>query len=269
MTRETERVEDAIAARHRDGSAGDADYGVIGTGYARYRQPEPRIAAMILAALGDARTVLNVGAGAGSYEPNDRAVTAVEPSASMRAQRPADLPVAVDAVAGQLPFPDGAFDASMATFTVHQWPDLRAGLAEMRRVTRGPVVIMTCDPSALDQFWLDAYEPEVIATEARRFPAIAAVAEDLGGQVEVVRVPIPLACTDGFGEAWYGRPEALLDPGVRLAMSAWSFVDPAIVEAGLGRLRADLASGAWDDRYGHLRTQSGFDGALRLVIGRP
>ena len=258
-----------MTARHGDGSAGDADYGVIGMGYARYRQPEPRIAALILAALGDARTVLNVGAGAGSYEPTDREVTAVEPSASMRAQRPAHLPVAVDAVAGQLPFPDGAFDASMATFTIHQWPDLRAGLAEMRRVTRGPVVTMTCDPALLDRFWLVEYEPEVLATEARRFPAIDAVAGGLGGRVEVQPVPIPLACTDGFGEAWYGRPEALLDPGVRLAMSAWSFVEPAIVEAGLDRLRADLESGAWDARHGHLRTQPEFDGALRLVVGRP
>lgn len=258
-----------MAVRHGDGSAGDADYGVIGTGYARYRQPEPRIAAMILAALGDARTVLNVGAGAGSYEPTDREVTAVEPSASMRAQRPAHLPVAVDAVAGHLPFLDGAFDASMATFTVHQWPDLRAGLAEMRRVTRGPVVVMTCDPARLDRFWLDTYEPEVLATEARRFPTIDAVAEGLGGQVEVQPVPIPLACTDGFGEAWYGRPEAFLDPGVRLAMSAWSFVEPTTVETGLDRLRADLANGAWDERHGHLRTQPEFDGALRLIIGRP
>ncbi len=258
-----------MATRHEDGSAGDADYGVIGAGYARYRQPDSRIAAMILAALGNARTVLNVGAGAGSYEPTDREVTAVEPSASMRAQRPGHLPVAVDAVAGQLPFPDGAFDASMATFTVHQWPDLGAGLAEMRRVTRGPVVIMTCDPPLLDRFWLAAYEPEVIATEVRRYPAIEAIVDGLGGRSEVQPVPIPNACTDGFGEAYFGRPEAFLDPGVRLAMSAWSFVEPALVEAGLEQLRADLASGRWDARHGHLRSQLEFEGALCFVIGQP
>ena len=258
-----------MSARHGDGSAGDADYGLIGVDYARYRQPEPGIAARILAALGDARTVLNVGAGTGSYEPTDREVTAVEPSASMRAQRPAHLPVAVDAVAGQLPFADWAFDASMATFTVHQWPDLRAGLAEMRRVTRGPVVIMTCDPALLDRFWLNDYQPEVIATEARRFPPIASIVEGLGGRSEVRPVPIPLGCTDGFGEAYYGRPERFLEPGVRLAMSAWSFVDPADVDAGLARLRVDLDDGTWDARYGHLRNRPEFDGCLRLVIGQP
>lgn len=257
-----------MATRHGDGSAGDANYGVIRVEYARYRQPEPGIAAMILAALGDARTVLNVGAGTGSYEPIDRDVTAVEPSASMRAQRPAHLPVAVDAVAGQLPFADGAFDASMATFTVHQWPDLRAGLAGVRRVTRGPVVILTCDPALLERFWLNDYEPEVIATEGQRFPAIASIVEALGGRSEVRPVSIPLDCTDGFGQAYYGRPERFLDPGVRLAMSAWSFVDPANVHAGLERLRTDLDDGTWDARYGHLRTQPEFEGCLSLVIGQ-
>ena len=258
-----------MSVRHGDGGAGDADYGVIGVDYARYRKPEPRIAAMILAALGDARTVLNVGAGTGSYEPTDREVTAVEPSASMRAQRPPHLPVAVDAVAGPLPFADAAFDASMAIFTVHQWPDLRAGLVGMRRVTRGPVVIVTCDPALLDRFWLNDYEPAVIATEARRFPPITAIVDALGGRSEVRPVPIPLDCTDGFGEAYYGRPERFLEPGVRLAMSAWSFVDPADVETGLARLRADLADGTWDARHGHHRTQRAFDGCLRLVTGQP
>jgi len=122
--------------KHADGSAGDADYGTIGGGYAQYRQPEPKIAAYIEKALGAGQTVLNVGAGAGSYEPLDRVVTAIEPSASMRAQRPPHLPTAIDAVAERIPFPDAYFDASMATFTIHQWSDLRAGLLEMRRVTR-------------------------------------------------------------------------------------------------------------------------------------
>lgn len=158
--------------RHSDGSAGDADYGVIGTSYSRYRQPEPAIAKQVLDALGNASTILNVGAGAGSYEPTNRAVTAVEPSASMRAQRPQWLSPPVDASAEALPFADGAFDASMATFTVHQWRELETGLTEMRRVTRGPVVILTCDPEALDRFWLHHYAPEVTAAEARRYPRL-------------------------------------------------------------------------------------------------
>lgn len=203
--------------RHHDGSAGDANYGMIGTDYTSYRQPDPEIAAFIAQALGDARSVLNVGAGAGSYEPLEREVTAVEPSASMRAQRPSHLQPAVDAVADRLPFADKSFDASMATFTVHQWPDLRAGLREMRRLTRGPVVVLSCDPSLLDRFWLHVYAPEVIATEARRYPSMQAIREGLGDNgVEVVSVPIPLGCTDGFSEAYYGRPERLLDPGARL-----------------------------------------------------
>lgn len=256
-----------MSGRRGDGSAGDADYGSIGGGYAAYRQPDPRIAAAILAALGDAAPVLNVGAGAGSYEPVDRAVTAVEPSASMRAQRPPHLSAAIDGTADALPFPAGAFGASMATFTVHQWPDLRAGLAEMRRVTTGPVAILSCDPDELDLFWLAEYAPEVIAVEARRYPAIAAIREALGG-AEVVPVPIPLDCTDGFGEAYYGRPEMLLDSGARQACSAWSFVGPDVTDRFVSALGADLASGAWDRAHGALRTQPAFAGSLKLVVGR-
>lgn len=249
-----------------DGSAGDANYGLIGRGYAAYRQPEFRFAGAIHAALGDAQTVLNVGAGAGSYEPRDRDVTAVEPSASMRAQRPAHLARAVDAIAENLPFADQAFDASLATFTVHQWHDLATGLREMRRVTRGPIVIMTCDPGALDCFWLVDYAPEVIAVEARRYPPIDQIAHLLGEPSEVRDLPIPLDCTDGFGEAYYGRPERLLAPGARLANSAWSFVEPAIEFRAVEALRSDLDSGDWDAQYGHLRTQREFQGSLRLVI---
>jgi SAM-dependent methyltransferase len=259
---------DWLSFRHGDGSAGDANYGIIGTGYTRYRQPDPCIARFILNALGDSETVLNVGAGAGSYEPTDRCVTAVEPSASMRAQRSAHLPAAVDAVAERLPFGDGAFDASMATFTVHQWPDLKAGLSEMRRVTRGPVLILSCAPDELDRFWLNSYAPEVIAVEARRYPPIETIAAMLGGQVEVITVPIPLNCTDGFSEAYFGRPECLLDPGARLANSAWSFVDAFVgprLEVELGR---DLESGAWDANYGHLRRLPEFESSLKLIVGR-
>lgn len=258
-----------------DGSAGDANYAQIGTAYSSWRQPDPRIATAIIAALGSAEMtphVLNVGAGAGSYEARDRQVTAVEPSATMRAQRPADLPPAIDATAEQLPFADNTFSGSMATFTVHQWGDLAAGLAELRRVTvaNGPIVILTCDPDALDRFWLAQYAPEVIDTEARRYPSLATLTAHLGGdkRVQVVDVPVPLDCSDGFGEAYDGRPEMLLDPGARRANSAWSFVAPDTAAAYVEHLRADLASGAWDAQYGHLRQQPTFDGSLRLVIGR-
>lgn len=257
------------AVRHGDGSAGDVDYGAIGGTYGRYRRPEPAIAAQILDALGDARTVLNVGAGAGSYEPTDRIVTAVEPSAAMRAQRPATLAPAIDAVAENLPFADDSFDAAMATITVHQWSSLEQGLAEMRRVTRGPVVLLVCDPALMHAYWLSEYIPEVRAVEARRFPPIDRIAAALGGRVEVRPVPIPLDCRDGFNEAYYGRPEAFLDPAARLACSSWSLVPQAAVERFEAHLARDLASGLWDARHGHLRSQPFFDGPLRLVVAMP
>jgi SAM-dependent methyltransferase len=257
-----------MSARHIDGSAGDANYGVIGRNYTGYRQAEPEIAARIVAALGPARTVLNVGAGAGSYEPVDRAVTAVEPSAAMRAQRPAHLPPAIDAVAERLPFADQSFDAAMATFTVHQWQDLGRGLAELRRVSRGPVVILSCDPMALERFWLNDYAPEAIAVEARRYPPLAAITAGLGGDTDIIPIPIPLGCIDGFGEAYYGRPERLLDPGARLANSAWSFVAPAVGQRFVAELGRDLTDGSWDRRYGQLRTQPHFEGSLRLIVAR-
>lgn len=258
-----------MSTRTQDGSAGDADYATIGFDYRRYRQPEPEFEAAIHAAIDDARTVLNVGAGAGSYEPRDRQVTAVEPSASMRAQRPSSLPEAIDATAESLPFEDDTFDATMTTFSAHQWQDLRAGLAQLRRVTTGPVVVMTCDPELLDRFWLNDYAPEVIATEARRYPPLPAIAEGLGGSVEIVRPPIPLHCQDGFSEAYYGRPEMFLEPGARLANSAWSFVPVDRADNAITQLRSDLTSGAWDSRHGRLRTQPHHKGSLAIVISRP
>lgn len=258
-----------MTTRVEDGSVGDSNYGVIGANYQKYRQPEPAIAKFILSAMGDAKTVLNVGAGTGSYEPSDRDVTAVEPSAAMRAQRPAHLSEAVEAAAEDLPFPDNSFDASMATFTVHQWGDMARGLAEMRRVTRGPVMILTCDPATLDKSWLNDYAPETIATEARRYPPPSAIGDALGGTVEVITVPIPLDCRDGFSEAYYGRPEALLDPGARFANSAWSFVDASVADRFVETLKKDLGSGEWERRHGHLRTQPFYYGSLRLIVSRP
>ncbi|WP_329473932.1 class I SAM-dependent methyltransferase [Streptomyces sp. NBC_01723] len=160
------------------------------------------MAQVIAQALGRADTVLNVGAGTGSYENPAHVITAVEPSSAMRAQRPGQLATAIDAVAEGLPFDDGRFDASMALFSVHQWSDTAAGLREMRRVTRGPVAILTCDPTLVRDFWLYDCAPDVLDTEARRSPRPAALTEALGGTVTVEPVPIPLDCTDGFNEAY-------------------------------------------------------------------
>ncbi len=252
--------------RRADGSAGDTDYGRIGPGYAAFRRPEPTIAALIERLLGNARSVLNVGAGAGSYEPAERAVTAVEPSAAMRAERPAHLPAAIDAVAEALPFPDASFDAAMATFTIHQWRDLECGLREMRRVTRGPVAILSCDPGRVRDFWLNDYAPDVLAAEARRYPDAGRIAAALGARTEVLPVPIPLQCRDGFNEAYYGRPEQFLDAGARRANSAWSFVSAESAEASVAALGADLFSGVWDARHGPLRRLPFFEGSLRLFV---
>jgi SAM-dependent methyltransferase len=249
--------------------AGDFDYEQGGQGYSDHRRADPRIEAQLHRALGDARTVINVGAGAGSYEPRDRHVAAIEPSRAMRAQRPRDLAPAVDAVAENLPYDDDAFDAAMATITVHQWPDPAKGLAEMRRVTRGPVVVLTFDPVALGRFWLAEYSPEIIAVEQRRFPTIAELTEMLGGQVAIENVPVPTDCTDGFGEAYYARPEAYLRNEVRRAQSGWGFVDPAHEARAVRDLEAALANGSWDARHGHLRTQPTYGGSIRLVISRP
>jgi SAM-dependent methyltransferase len=248
--------------------AGDFDYEAWGHGYARLRRADPRIEALVHDALGDARSVLNVGAGAGSYEPRDRTVVAVEPSAAMRAQRPRDLTPAVDATAERLPFDDDSFDAAMATITIHQWADLDAGLREMRRVSRGPVVLLTFDGDALQRFWLNEYVPEVIAVERGRFPSIEHVTNVLGGRAYVTEVALAHDCTDGFGEAYYARPEAFLDVAVRNAQSGWALADPGAVERGVTRLRDALASGTWDARFGHLRTQPECASAVRLIVAR-
>ena len=246
--------------------AGDFDYERDGEVYSRRRRPDPRIAQLVHAALGRARTVLNVGAGAGSYEPTDRYVAAVEPSASMRALRPLELAPAIDATAESLPFDDASFDAAMASITVHQWASPFQGLAELRRVSRGPVVLLTFDGDALERLWLGEYVPELFEAERKRYPAIAEIREALGGVTSVHEVPIPIDCVDGFTEAFYARPERFLDPEVRRAQSAWGFVEDAVALRGLRQLEQDLASGRWDERHGALRSQREFLGALRLLV---
>ena len=247
--------------------AGDVDYARYGAGYAGRRQADPRIARLILTALGPARTVLNVGAGAGSYEPPECRVVAVEPSTAMVAQRPAGSPPVIRALAGALPLADRAVDASMATVTIHQWPDPLAGLAELTRVSAGPVVVLTFDPDALETLWLAGYCPDLYAAEARRYPPISSVVGSLGTGTTVRPVPVPFDCVDGFTEAYYGRPEAFLDPDVRRSQSAWSFVAPESEARAVEALADDLVSGRWDQRFGHLRHQASFVGSLRLVVG--
>jgi SAM-dependent methyltransferase len=255
--------------RQSDGSAGDVDYGRVGMHYSSFRRAEPRIANLILSHLGEAESVLNVGAGAGSYEPVDRPVTAVEPSATMRAQRPSHLSAALDAVAERLPFDDKTFDAAMATFTIHQWANLKAGLMEMRRVTKGPIVLLSCEPGEVEQFWLNDYVPGVLAAEARRYPSGARIAGAMGCDVAVHPVPIPFDCSDGFNEAYYGRPEMFMNTAARLSCSAWGFISADETDRAIAKLEADLTQGRWDGRLGHLRSQPSYLGSLKLYVAPP
>ena len=242
-------------------------YDTIGATYTVTRRTEPRIAAQLRAALGDARTVLNVGAGTGSYEPPDADVVAVEPSALMRAQRPAGAAPCVAGTAGSLPFADGSFDAAMAFGTIHHWPDPIAGLREMRRVARRVVVFThaTEDAEWLGRFWLTRdYLPEVAGLLVGR-PSLAELAAAIGARVEPV--PIPGDCADGMFEAYWRRPEAYLDEGVRRGMSVWTRVGPAAEQRAVHALSADLATGRWAERNRDLIDQDAAELGLRLLVG--
>ena len=240
-------------------------YDRIGVGYSAYRRPDPRIAARITAALGDARTVVNVGAGTGSYEPADRAVVAVEPSAQMVRQRPPSAAPAVRAVADRLPFRDAAFDAALAILTIHHWPDWRAGVAEMLRVSRGRVVVLTWD-TASDGFWLVRdYFPEIADVDRRIMPPIGDLSRAMGG-AEVETLPVPWDCTDGFLGAYWRRPEAYLDAGRRGAISSFAKLEDAA--PGLERLRRELADGTWARRNAELTSLAELNLGYRLVIAR-
>lgn len=238
-------------------------YDRIGRTYTTTRRPDPRIEARLHAPLGRAEPVLNVGAGTGSYEPTDRAVVAVEPSGEMVAQRrPGSAPVA-RALAGALPFADATFAAALALLTVHHWPDPRAGLAELRRVTTGPVVVFTFDKEAHDP-WLIEYLPGMARLDAHHLTA-AEIADALGGgTVEVLEVPHD--CVDGFCNAWWRRPHAYLDPEVRAGISAIARLEAEEVADGMARLAADLESGAWHRRHADLLDRTSIDGGYRLVV---
>jgi SAM-dependent methyltransferase len=240
-------------------------YDRIGVSYSYVRRADPRFEAAIWEALGDAQTVLNIGAGAGSYEPKDREVIAVEPSPVMIAQRPATAAPAIQGVAEAIPLEDKSVDATMGVFTMQHWDDVDHGLTEVLRVTRKRIAFLTLDLGVTAQMWLCRhYLPEIIEHDRKAFPTIAHLQTVLPN-VEVETVPVPADCTDGFLVALWSQPEAHLDPNVRGASSTWHRLQPAVIQNGLDRLRHDLDSGQWDRRYGHLRTLDTLDVGLRLV----
>jgi SAM-dependent methyltransferase len=240
-------------------------YDVIGRTYAHTRTTDPRIAAAIWDALGDARTVVNVGAGTGNYEPPDREVTAVEPSAVMLAQRPPEAAPAIQGSAEALPFEDASFDAAMAVLTLHHWSDWRAGLEELRRVARR-VVVLSWDPSFAGRLWISAeYFPQLIDEDVEHFPSLADQAGALRA-LRVTAVPIPHDCRDGFYGAHWRRPEAYLDPVVRAGISTMAKRAPGELDAGLARLADDVRTGAWAERHADLLALDELDLGYRLLV---
>jgi SAM-dependent methyltransferase len=238
-------------------------YDRIGATYSATRGEDPRIAARIHAALGDARTVLNVGAGSGSYEPADRDVVAVEPSPVMRAQRPAGAAPAIDARAEALPFADGSFDATLAVLSDHHWEDRAGGLRELRRVARRRAVVFQWDPAYVDAFWLVRdYLPVFAALPGM---AVEEIAAHLGG-ARIEPVPVPHDCRDGFFMAFWRRPEAYLDAKVRANISVFAQLDANAVARAVAALRADLDSGAWAQRNADLLERDELDLGFRLLV---
>ena len=246
-------------------------YERIGRGYAQTRREDPHLARRIHAALGDARTVVNVGAGTGSYEPRDRHVVAVEPSDVMAGQRPPELAPAIRGTAGELPLRDQSVDAAMAVLTVHHWDDQQErGVRELRRVARGPVAILTIDAEVSGRMWLMAdYLPEVAALDHRIMPPIDVIAEWLGGTVGTEIVEIPRDTPDWTLMSFWAHPERVLDPVARASTSGFARMPDEVVERVVREVGEDLSTGAWDRRHGHLRELETFDAGLRLVVSRP
>jgi SAM-dependent methyltransferase len=241
-------------------------YDEIGVDYAQTRRPDRRIAEQISRALGDARSLVNVGAGAGSYEPRDRRVVAVEPSATMISQRPQGAGPALRASAEALPLADDAVDAALATLTLHHWSDQRRGFAEMRRVARHRIVILTWDQQVWESFWLVRdYFPRIADIDRPRTLPIEELAAALGGG-EVLPVPVPHDCVDGFCGAFWRRPAAYLDPRVRAGISVCSLIPQRELDDGLRRLASDLRDGAWEARYRELLALDALDIGYRLVV---
>lgn len=241
-------------------------YDEIGATYAGTRRPDARIARRIALALGDARSVVNVGAGVGSYEPADRDVVAVEPSGVMIAQRPPGSAPVVQASAEQLPFGDGSFDAALAVLTMHHWSDWRAGIAELRRVARERIVVFTFDPAFISRYWLVRdYVPEIAVLDEARFPPLAAVMEAMGG-AEATPVPIADDCTDGFLCAFWKRPLTYLDPAVRANMSSLRVQPARVIEPAMARLARDVGDGTWAERNADLLARDEVDFGYRLLV---
>lgn len=240
-------------------------YQDIGRSYAKTRREDPRIAAEIAACLGASRSIVNVGAGTGNYEPHDRLVVAVEPSSEMLGQRCGRTRRVVCGVAEALPFPDAAFDAALAVLTIHHWTDPESGLRELRRVARRQVVFFF-EPLRSHDFWALDYFPEALDVPSEQDPPGEDVLRAALQVREVRVVPVPHDCTDGFGAAFWARPEAYLDPEVQAGMSWLALLSPEARERGAARLAADLASGAWDRRLGHLRRLSTYDGGYRIAV---
>jgi SAM-dependent methyltransferase len=248
-----------------------ARYDRIGEGYALTRREDPHIATAIRRALGDARSVVNVGAGTGSYEPDDRYVIAVEPSDVMAAQRPTARPPAVRATAGELPLRDDSVDAAMALVTIHHWDgELERGIQELRRVARDTVVILTYDPVVSGEMWLMAdYLPEVAELDRRIFPAPERLVGLLGGRTRIEILPIPRDTPDWMLGSFWAHPERVLDERARSATSGFARLDASVVQRVVRDVGRDLESGAWDERHGHLRELAAFDAGLRLVVSEP
>jgi SAM-dependent methyltransferase len=240
-------------------------YEDIGRSYSRTRREDPRIAAEIAACLGAGLSVVNVGAGTGSYEPHDRLVVAVEPSWEMVRQRRDRSRCVVRGVGEALPFPDGAFDAGMAVLTIHHWTDPETGLRELRRVARRQVVFFF-EPLHSHGFWALDYFPEALGLPSEQDPPGEAVLRRVLRVREVRPVLVPPDCMDGFGTAFWARPEAYLDPEVQAGMSWLALLPAEVRERGSARLAADLASGTWDRRHGHLRHLPAYDGGYRIAI---
>jgi SAM-dependent methyltransferase len=243
---------------------GATDYDRIGVGYAAVRRPDSRIEARIWSALAGAYRIVNVGAGSGSYERSGRVLAAVEPSVQMLDQREVISAPPVRAVAEHLPFVDAAFDGATAILTVHHWTDPVAGLQELRRITGGPVVVFTFDRTAHNRGWLTDYLPAAQRLDPHHLDA-AAIAEVLGGGV-VQTVPIPHDCEDGFAHAYWRRPEAYLDPGLRAGISCFARLPKDIVDNAVGRLSKDIASGRWAHEYADLLELDELDAGFRLII---
>ncbi|QKV90780.1 methyltransferase domain-containing protein [Streptomyces sp. NA02950] len=242
-----------------------ATYNSIGTTYAHTRRPDPRIAARIHQALGGAATVINVGAGTGSYEPS-QTVLAVEPSSVMIAQRPAGSARALEASAESIPVADDSADAAMALLTVHHWGDLEAGIGELLRIARQRIVILTWDYTISRGFWLlEEYLPEAAALDDTRAVAIDRLVTLLGG-ARVETVPVPHDCTDGFLAAFWRRPEAYLDPEVRAGISVFAQTGDEVLRPGLARLSDDLSSGRWHRRHADLLDREALDVGYRLLV---